>query len=65
MAHFEIAGRVFRKSSRSDTDWTKNCLGVNADCQCHADIGDSVTSDILAGFPVSEFAAFAAAADRM
>lgn len=66
MSYFEIDGRTFRKSSRSDTDWTRNCLGVAAsDCRCHTDIADSVTGRVLPGFPAAEFAAFTAAADRM
>ena len=29
MATFEAGGTQFRKSSKSDTDWTRNCVGVH------------------------------------
>src|SRR5690606_33328254 len=66
MSYFEIDGRTFRKSSRSDTDWTRNRLGVAAsDCRCHTDIAESVTGRELPGLPAAEFAGYAAAADAM
>lgn len=54
---FEAQGLTFTKSSWSDTDWTKQCVGVGSECLCHAAMADSVTEDIIGGFPHSEMIA--------
>lgn len=49
MAHtFEAQGLTFTKSSRSDTDWTKQCVGVHvAPASLTAHVADSVTKEAL------------------
>lgn len=61
MAEFIANGTTYTKSSKSQTDWTKNCLGV-ADCEKHTQLADSVTQDELKGFSRGEFLSFMAAA---
>lgn len=57
MSTFEAKGLTFTKSSWSDTDWTRQCVGLGSKCQCHVSMADSVTEDIIGGFPRSEMAA--------
>lgn len=58
MAEFTAQNRVFTKSQYSETDWTKQCVGVGSLCNCHQDIADSVTESIVGGFSNAEFTAF-------
>jgi hypothetical protein len=59
MAHtFEAQGLTFTKSSRSDTDWTKQCVGVLVHTHpMEAHLADSVTEDILPDIPGRELLA--------
>lgn len=56
---FEAQGLTFTKSSKSDTDWTKQCVGVlfHTHPQVVAHLADSVTEDVLSDFPEREFLA--------
>ena len=60
MSTFHAEGVRFRTSTWSDTDWTKNCVGVGTVCTCHTSVADSVTRQVLTAFPNAEFAAFLA-----
>ncbi len=45
---FEAQGLTFTKSSKSDTDWTKQCVGVHAvPSRGTALLADSVTEGVL------------------
>ena len=57
MASFQAQGVTFTKSSKSETDWTQHCVGVASECLCHASMADSVTEDIVGGFPHFEMMA--------
>lgn len=57
---FTAQGREFIKSSKSQTDWTRNCLGVQVTEQTVA-FGDSVTEDIIDGMQRSEYLSLLAA----
>lgn len=62
MNTFDAGGTTYRKSSWSQTDWTKQCVGVaTSDCTCHMQLADSVTEQELTGVPRGEFLAFLAA----
>jgi hypothetical protein len=60
MNTFEAKGLTFTKSSWSDTDWTKQCLGVRV-AEGVVALGDSVTEDIIDGLERSEFLALLSA----
>jgi len=58
MSTFHAEGVQYRTSTWSDTDWTKNCVGVGTACTCHTSVADSVTRSVLELFPNAEFTAF-------
>lgn len=64
MSTFIANGTIYTKSSWSETDWTKQCIGV-AGCNCigrHMQLADSVTASELTGFSRREFLSMLAAA---
>lgn len=63
MNSFTANGTTYLKSRWSETDWTRQCVGV-ASCPCgsaYMQMADSVTQDELTGFPRREFLGFMAA----
>lgn len=57
MSTFEAQGRNFKKSRWSDTDWSRQCVGVGSECLCHVSMADSVTEGIIDGIPNHEMLA--------
>jgi len=61
MSTFEAEGINFRKSSWSDTDWTKQCVGVHvAPASLTSALADSVTKDVITNVPGQELLALLA-----
>lgn len=58
---FHLNGTNYNTSTYSDTDWTRQCVGVGSECLCHTAIADSVTQDLSLSFRNDEFTAFMAA----
>lgn len=62
MSTFEAGGIQFQKSSWSETDWTKQCVGVHtAPDGLRSALADSVTKDVVARIPGNELLALLAA----
>ena len=61
---FTIGSTEYRTSTYSDTDWTKQCVGVASECLCHTQLADSQDQEVELEFRNDEYAAFVASATK-
>lgn len=60
MSMFNVGSLKCRTSTYSDTDWTRQCVGVGSDCDCHQQLADSVTKQFTLKVDNAGFASFLA-----